>query len=146
MKFEVPQFIDVEDRVFGPLTFKQFVYLAGGAGVSMVLWFFTPKLIAIPLIGVAIAFAVALAFYKYNNKPFVFLLESALRYTMSGKLYVWKKEEEKPEKKEASALPREGIAVPRISDSKLRDLAWSLDVHDSLYSESTNDQRPTTDN
>ncbi len=33
MRFEVPQFIDVEDKIFGPFTFKQFLYLAGGAGL-----------------------------------------------------------------------------------------------------------------
>ncbi len=135
MKFEVPQFIDVEDKIFGPLTFRQFVYLAGGLGLSLVLWFFVPKLLAIPLIGAVVGFAATLAFYKHNNKPFVFLLESAVRYAMSGKLYIWKKEEGKAERKEAAALPQEGVVVPRISDSKLRDLAWSLDVHDSLYSE-----------
>jgi len=34
MRFEVPQFIDVEDKLFGPLTFTQFVYLAGSGGIS----------------------------------------------------------------------------------------------------------------
>jgi hypothetical protein len=29
MQFRVPQFIDIEDKLFGPLTFKQFIYLAG---------------------------------------------------------------------------------------------------------------------
>ena len=36
MRFEVPQFVDIEDKIFGPLTFKQFIYIAGGAGVSVV--------------------------------------------------------------------------------------------------------------
>ena len=34
MMFSVPQFIDVEDKIIGPLTLKQFIYLAGGAGLS----------------------------------------------------------------------------------------------------------------
>lgn len=138
MRFEVPQFIDIEDKVFGPFTFKQFVYLAGGAGASVVSWILLPKIIAIPLILVFGGFGAALAFYKVNNKPFVDFLEAALRYSFGGKLYIWKKEVQKVEKQNLAQLPDETLSVPHLSDSKLRDLAWSLDVHDSLYSETNN--------
>ena len=30
MQYQVPQFIEVEDKIFGPLTFKQLVYVVGG--------------------------------------------------------------------------------------------------------------------
>ncbi len=135
MRFEVPQFIDVEDKIFGPLTFKQFIYLAGGAGASVILWSFLPKIVAVLLILIVVGLACALAFYKINNKPFVDFLESAFKYSLAGKLYIWKKEA-RPVEQHTAALPTdESVGVPRISDSKLRDLAWSLDVHDSLYSE-----------
>ena len=42
MQFQVPQFIEIEDKIFGPLTFKQFIYLAGGVGASIVLWLYIP--------------------------------------------------------------------------------------------------------
>jgi hypothetical protein len=132
MRFEVPQFIDIEDKVFGPLTFKQFIYLAGSAGLSAVLWIFAPLLIALPLIAVCVGLGVALAFYKINNKPFISVIESAFRYSLAHKLYIWKKETKKATSEKENVAQDVGIAVPRISDSKLRDLAWSLDVHDAL--------------
>lgn len=27
MQFKIPQFLDIEDKIFGPFTFKQFSYL-----------------------------------------------------------------------------------------------------------------------
>ena len=102
MKFEVPQFIDVEDKVFGPFTFKQFVYLAGGAGLSVVIWLFVPRFIGIFLIAAVIGLAAALAFYKVNEKPFVNFLESMLRFFVSKKLYIWKKEARRVEHKMAA--------------------------------------------
>ncbi|MBP9771400.1 MAG: PrgI family protein [Candidatus Pacebacteria bacterium] len=135
MRFEVPQFVDIEDKIFGPLTFRQFVYLAGGAGVSVVLWVFLPTLIALPLVAVAVGLALALAFYKFNGKPFVFVIEAALRYATGGKLYIWKKEVKPVTRQEQTSASASELSVPRLSDSKLRDLAWSLDVHDSLYSD-----------
>jgi hypothetical protein len=134
MKFEVPQFIEIEDKVFGPLTFKQFLYLAGGAGISIVIWIFVPKILGVLLIAGFIGLSVALAFYKFNEKPFVDLLESMSKFLISGRLYIWKKEHRKPDQKQESVPKDVGVIVPRLSDSKLRDLAWSLDVHDSLYS------------
>ena len=38
MQFKVPQFLDIEDKIFGPFTFKEFVYLAGGAGLCFILY------------------------------------------------------------------------------------------------------------
>lgn len=91
MRFEVPQFIEIEDKIFGPLTWKQFVYMAGGAGVAAVLFFFTPFLIFI-IFGIPVAaLSFLLGFYPINNRPFSYFLESAVRYFKNSKLYLWRK-------------------------------------------------------
>ena len=59
MQFQVPQFIEVEDKIVGPLTFKQFIYLAGGGGVIAILYAFLPLFFVI-LLGIPVA-AFALA-------------------------------------------------------------------------------------
>lgn len=128
MQFQVPQFIDIEDKIFGPLTFKQFVYLAGGGGLSFVLYALLPLFIALPLIAGVVALSLALAFYKYNEKPFVFFIESFLRYIVSSRLYIWRKEPKKPDASTAITGTEGLLAVPRLSDSRLKEIAWSLDV------------------
>jgi hypothetical protein len=91
MRFEVPQFIEVEDKIIGPLTWKQFVYLAGGTGVVIVL-FLTLPIVLFTIIGLPIgALAVFLAFHKVNNRPFSIFLESFLHFTTNNKLYLWRK-------------------------------------------------------
>ncbi|MCI0619429.1 PrgI family protein [Candidatus Wolfebacteria bacterium] len=136
MRFQVPQFIEVEDKVIGPLTFKQFVYLAGGAGLAFLLYTFLPVLIALPLMAVAAGLAIALAFYKYNNKPFIDVLAAFFQYFTTSRLYIWKKEPKKPDAGKVGAATQDALYVPKLSDSKLKDLAWSLDVHDQ-----TNEQK-----
>ena len=136
MKYQVPQFIDVEDKIFGPLTFKQFVYVAGSAGMSFVIYKFVPIIIAIPIILAVMGFGLALAFYKVNNKPFIAVVESAIKYWGASKLYIWKKLQKKPE---ATGMLEntqtvEGMFVPKLSDSKLKDLTWSLDINETIYS------------
>jgi hypothetical protein len=139
MRFQVPQFIEVEDKIFGPLTLKQFIYLAGGGGLSFVVYVFLDSILlsAIP-IAVIMGISLAFAFYKINNKPFVTVVESAFHYYFGNKLYIWKKGENAKAKKEASpadeAKSYASIMVPKISDSKLKDLTWSLDIKESVYS------------
>jgi len=134
MRFQVPQFIEVEDKIFGPLTFKQFIYVAGGGGVCLVLFTFLPKFLAI-LISLPVAgLALALAFYKVNEKPFINMVEAFLTYTITNKLYIWRKEDKKIDSSQSavnSQKPIEQVYVPKLSESKLKDLTWSLDIKEN---------------
>jgi len=131
MRFQVPQFIEVEDKIFGPLTLKQFIYLIGGAGICFIVYslignIFIALIIDIPII----IFAVALAFYKINNKPFINVVEAAFNYYTRNKLYIWKKHEKVIVKKDENTLSTD-FYVPKLADSKLKDLTWSLDIKQS---------------
>lgn len=139
-RYQVPQFIEVEDKIFGPLTFKQFVYLAGGAGLAYLLYRFMPLYIGIFLMLPILGLAVALAFYKINNRPFILMLESAFNYVMGHKLYIWKKEDKKVEAREETRAPAL-IKVPKLSESRLKDLTWSLDINDTIYSQEARKNR-----
>ncbi len=139
MRFQVPQFIEVEDKIFGPLTLKQFIYIAGGAGLSFLIYVLLNSLIfaAIPIIAI-MGISLGLAFYKLNNKPLISVAEYAFKYYLGNKLYLWKKEDKPRPKTQADAVKDAknfaSIMVPKISDSKLKDLTWSLDIKESMYS------------
>jgi len=135
MRFQVPQFIEIEDKIFGPLTIKQFIYLAGGAGLCFILFRFLPLLIVIPLGVIVIGLSLALAFYQVNNKPLINMAQSAFGYFVSSKLYLWKRKDKSPEKAKADATESANlppIYIPKLSQSKLHDLTWSLDIKESL--------------
>ena len=137
MQFKVPQFLDIEDKIFGPFTFSQFVYLAGGAGVCFVLFKLLGFLFgAIPILIVA-GFSLALTFYRPNGKPFVNMLEAGATYIFQDRLYIWKrrtyaKKELLAKKEKTQAITQNNV---KLTASKLQDLAWSLDVLDSKQRE-----------
>jgi hypothetical protein len=111
--------------------------LAGGAGLCFILY----KLLgliwgAIPILIIA-GFALMLTFYRPNNKPLVNMLEAGFKYATQHKLYIWKRHTEKPARNaygtaEAGGNKNEAMRGlgSRLNGSKLRDLAWSLDVLD----------------
>jgi hypothetical protein len=134
MQFQVPQFIEVEDKIFGPFTFKQFIYVAGSAGLGYMLWRAFPLFIAAPLIMVAVGFGAALAFLQLNGRPFILALEHGFYYLIHTKLYLWDAERSASKEKQGAqkVTPVAPISVPKLTDSKLHELAWSLDIKDRI--------------
>lgn len=136
MQFQVPQFTDVEDKIFGPLTLKQFIYIAGGLGLGFLIWRYLPPFIAIPIALAIVGFAVALAFIKVNKKPLIITIEAAFMYFIHKKLYLWNSEykNKKAAKKiaEKAQLPSSQQEVPSVSENKLKSLAWSLDINERV--------------
>ena len=144
MRFQVPQFIEIEDKIFGPLTLKQFIYLAGAGGVLFILLRIFPVVIAVFIAIPVVALAAALAFYKINKRPFVLVLESAFKYMLSNRLYIWKSKDIKKiiaEKNKAdgiiSSKAEREVRIPKLSGNKLKDIAWSLDIKESMYSDTS---------
>jgi hypothetical protein len=92
MRFDVPQFIEIEAKIVGPLTWRQFVYLAGGGGCIVVLYLTLPFLFFV-IIGLPIgALAASLAFHKVNERPFSIFLEAIINYFTKNKLYLWRRQ------------------------------------------------------
>ena len=139
MRFEVPQFIEVEDKIFGPFTWKQFIYLMGGGGIAVVLFLTTHFLIFV-LIGMPVAgLAVLLAFYPVNNRPFSIYLESMLRYMSGTKLYLWRKQKtvtyesrgttESPTPEPINAIVSQNAHVPTVTKNHLSKLSRNLELN-----------------
>ncbi len=123
MQFEVPQFIEIEDKIFGPLTWRQFLYLGGGGGMGAVLFFTTPFIIFL-IIGLPLALlAGALAFYPVNNRPFSFFLEAIIGYLRAHKMYLWKRKEEAIHKYNFTPSQIPNQPLPTIATHGTKNLA-----------------------
>lgn len=109
MRFEVPQFIEVEDKIFGPLTWKQFVYVAGGAGAAVLAYILLPFFLFLLVAGPVVALAAGLAFLPVNNRPLSVFLEAMAHYFASSRLYLWQQRETGVRPQLAA---REGEAAP----------------------------------
>ena len=61
-------------------------------------------------------------------------MESAFKYYLGNRLYTWKKEAPKPKTQAEidEQKPQQKVYVPKLSESKLKDLTWSLDIKESL--------------
>lgn len=134
-QFQVPQFITVEDKVIGPFTIKQFLYIGSGGLLILGARTFLQPFLFFPLAALIGALAASLAFLKINEQPFPIVLKNALFYLLRPRLYTWKKEAlPKPSAKEVVPKKEEALVkrIPTLSESRLSDLAWSLDIKEKL--------------
>lgn len=128
MRFEVPQFIEIEDKIFGPLTWRQFVYVGGGAGFAVVLFIVAPFIIFV-LLGLPVAvLTFLLGFYPVNNRPFADFLASLVSYLRGTKLYLWRKHGTGVYSGAESGEAGSPSYMPPVSQSNLVSLSRRLEM------------------
>lgn len=94
MQFTVPQFIEHEPKILGPLTIKQFVFVGTTGAVCFFLYFLLPFSVFLTISIVLIFGMLVLVFLKIDGRPLLTILANALKFNLSPKMYIWKKKEE----------------------------------------------------
>ena len=91
MRYTVPQFIDVEDKIMGPLTGRQFLIMLCVAIALALMWklldFLAFLVFGIPLFAIGVIFA----FFKVNGQPFHFFCLNLIQTFQRPNLRVWDK-------------------------------------------------------
>ena len=132
MHAQVPQFIDIEDKIIGPFTLKQFGYFAGGA-IIIGIFYMLFKLYIVIIFGIPIAIlSAALAFYKINGRPFLYYLKGFMGFGIKQHVYVWKKPleeydifiQQKTTEKQSLILGK----ITEFAQTSLKRAGWSLNI------------------
>lgn len=117
MQYRVPQFIEYETKLVGPLTVKQAIYLLIPSGVAFLIYLAIGKT-NYPLFLVSAIFLIgggaALAFVKIQGHSLPTLLANFFKHTVRPQRYLWQKGEKavltfelrkyEPKKEEESPL------------------------------------------
>lgn len=92
MQFQVPQFIETEDKIVGPLSLKQFLYIGAAGVLSFVLYYVVAFWLWVIFSSIIGGAAVAIAFIKVSGKPMLSVIGSAFSFYWNPQTYVWKPE------------------------------------------------------
>jgi hypothetical protein len=89
MMFNTPQFIDVEDKIAGPLTWRQLLWMIGmGALLLMLFMLLEGAVIFVVGVPVVILFLL-LAFYRPGGQPFIQYILNAFFFLFRPKVMMW---------------------------------------------------------
>jgi len=131
MEFTVPQFIEYEAKVIGPFTFKQFIIIGAAGIVCFVLFLKTPLYVFIPLSMVIGGGALVLIFLKVGGRSPLVVLRNFMFYSISPKIYLWKRKVISPKIIQEEAPKKEVEEEPTLKvvrKSKLRELATKVET------------------
>lgn len=91
MRFKVPQNIDMQDRIIGPLTMVQFIYAVVGGGLCYGIFMSgIPRALSIIVIIPIALFVAALIFLKINERPFLEFFLAVIEYTSQPRQRIWR--------------------------------------------------------
>lgn len=90
-QFVVPQFIDVEDKIFGPVTVRQFLILIGAAGLLFIAYRLLDLVTFAFTVALVGGFALVLAFVKINGQSFHYFLLNLFQTRRKPNLRLWNK-------------------------------------------------------
>jgi len=129
MQFAVPQFTDVEDKLIGPLTLKQFLFLLATGGIILFFYsllqlsiFFFMFALPVALIGLAVAFG------SFNGRPLYGYLGAFVSFVTRPQARIFKREEPNVIIQVAPQKPQ--IVINQLAEpaeSRLKKLAYLLD-------------------
>lgn len=131
-QYSVPQFVEVEDKIIGPLTLKQFFIMLAGAGIILFfyrlignLFFFL--LVAIPVGGITLV----LTFASFNGRSIVSLAGSVVNFFTEPRSFVFRREVTVAKKalKVSSETKKESAQALTENErlSRLKKLTYILD-------------------
>jgi len=92
MNFTIPQFIEMESKIVGPLTFKQFVFVAVGVTISFLIYFTVGRAsmpLALALIAVVGGVAGTLAFVKIDGIDIVKVIRHYAAFITAPRIFLW---------------------------------------------------------
>jgi hypothetical protein len=93
MQFKVPQDVQREDTIIGPITLKQMIILGVGGGIAYAIYISLAKTyyveIWLPPVAIVLALTAALAFLNIYNMSFEKFIMRLFEYTMLARKRIW---------------------------------------------------------
>lgn len=138
MRYQVPQFLEMESSLIGPLSLRQFLFIVIPSGIVYFLRFFLHLGYVIVLGIIIIPLGLLCAFYKINGRPFYYAMFSFVSFAVKPQIYVWRKELEHGQIgafKEGEENQKEGARIARVEEKEakkdkrgLDEVSWRVDV------------------
>lgn len=154
MQYAVPQFIEIEDKVIGPLTTKQFLYLVVGGVFLLIAWALADISLFILLTILTAALVIPFAFIKINGRPFENFVTAAIKFYTSPKLRFWIKDVKASKSqfsnlnkrtKKMSSGQTQKIGKKKFERSSIQELSQVLDMGGVTYTAEQEGQEEIND-
>ena len=130
---EVPQFIDIEDKIAFQLTAKQLGWIALGCFFIFIAWVMLEKAFFIVTTVIVIIFILALIFIKPYGQTLPVFLKNVFMFTFKPKIYIWRRGYQNnpvgDKKKKPKAVVKK-TNKKKLSPAEIKNAVQSLDIYE----------------
>ncbi len=127
MLFNVPQFVNIEDKIVGPFTAKQLGWLVVGGVILLILFktlttgtFIVTGIFVVGIFG-------ALAFYRPYNQSLIKFIMSGIYFFFHPKMYVWKRNYAKIKK---ASEHSEHKVTKKVNQTKIKKILTAKKIEE----------------
>lgn len=133
----VPSDVDIEDKIIGPFTLKQFIYLVIGAmAVFIIYTLFKNNILLVVVLSLPVVIIVlAFVFFKFNEQPFEQFLAAFIAFYSKPTKRLWQRDNTLEDIKRSEVVKKKGGQPPktrRLTEeafvSRIEELAYFLDT------------------
>jgi hypothetical protein len=134
--FTVPQFIDVEDKIIGPITARQFIICLAGLGVLVPAWKLLDLIWFIAVGILDFCLIIVFAFVKINGRPFHYFVLNIIQTAKKPNLRIWNHKNplkdllsaEESASEEVQTVTKHVPTRERLVSSHLKELSLIVDT------------------
>lgn len=141
MRFQVPQFTDIQDRIIGPLTLKQFMLYLAAVLVNIPIYLLSDMslflTLALPIMGIAALFA----HFRLHGKTLEEVVMNAIRFYTQGQMFIWRRGDDEKLITIKDAVWREEVTPlvhGRVTTS-LTNMAQALETQGKIVNQDAQD-------
>ncbi len=139
MQFKVPQFIEREAKIIGPLTFKQFLFVGAGGVIIFILYSSLAQTSVIAFLFLTLviaAISLSFAFLKIEGHPLANVFLGFTNFISSPKVYLWERKKfiprmakkEKPQEAPKKEITESSEEIKLFKRSRLKDLSNQIEI------------------
>lgn len=137
MQFTVPQFLEGETKIIGPLTFKQFIFIGTAGGACLILYFVLSMAVFVFVSIILLGGASALAFLKIKKTPLPVFIKNFFIFILGSRIYLWRKRTappktmiklEKPIEAKKKEVPEKQKVLKVGKGSRLKELFTRIET------------------
>ncbi|MBU1202852.1 PrgI family protein [Patescibacteria group bacterium] len=135
-RFIVPQFIDAEDKIWGPITVRQFIIILAGALLEFIAYKLADFSLFLFFTVVNVILVILFAFYKVNGAPFHIFALNVVSTMKKPAVRIWRKEYIKRQefkskeeiKEQKKAKNNQIVTKSLVPNRKLSELSLIIDT------------------
>lgn len=130
-RFIVPQFIDAEDKIWGPVTVRQFIIVLAGGLLIVLSYKFADFALFLTQSSIILLLVIIFAFVKINGVTFHLFLLNVIQTVKRPKIRIWRKEYIKVEEFKIKGENVVAAPIPvknMLPNKKLSELSLIIDT------------------